>query len=347
MYRLLLLTLLLFSSLTTKMHANDSALDPCSLLYVHIGPQLPSYLDVNIAQARLFNPKIPIYLIGNSSALSAYDNTKHAVILVPIESLTLSNYHENFIHGAKTQGFWRYALERFLYIDDFIQQYGLTNIFHIENDVMIYINLEEKLPTFEQFYSGMIGAVFDCEARCIPSFVYFSNALPSKKLAEFISVNGLEGSNDMTLLNQFKESYYKKFSDHLPILIPAYAKDRPLTNLLKKTAKNALPYSNHLEEFQVIFDGAAIGQFLGGIDPIHGRSEPGFVNELTVFYTPYFTYIWKRDKNKRLVPFISYKGISYPIANLHVHSKNLKSFYSLNKNPIRIPSSFWALAPLK
>ncbi len=73
--------------------------------------------------------------------------------------------HEEFQKKTKLddksrEGFWRYTSERFLYLNDFINQFQLNNVFHLEYDNMLYVDLEELLPIFENKYSG-IGATFD------------------------------------------------------------------------------------------------------------------------------------------------------------------------------------------
>lgn len=318
-----------------------------ALVYVHIGPKFPSYLSIAIAQARLFNPKTPIYLIANKNALSRYNCAKQEVISIPIESLKMTKHHSRFQKHIKIDGFWRYAIERFFYIDDFIQEYNLNNVFHTENDVMIYFDIEDKLPIFYQNYNNMIATVFDCDERSVPSLVYISNPYVSEKLAKFMSYHGCDGKTDMTLLNDFKEHHYKRLMDHLPILISEYANDRPLISLSKKRAQEVSPYINFLDQFGMIFDAAALGQFLGGIDPILNNRGAGFVAELSVFLTPYFEFKWAKDSKERWIPYISYKGTTYPIANLHIHCKDLRSFFSLNKNHFPLPTRIWSSLPLE
>ena len=199
-----------FIFINCKINAEITNRHSHSLVYVHIGPDLPSYLPIAIAQARLFNPDTPIYLIANSSAMSNYDCEDQKIHLVPIELLIPTKSHKKFKDRAKSNGFWRYTLERFLYLDDFIQQYKLNNVFHAENDVMIYFNLEEKLHVFQECYPKMIATTFDCDERSVTSFVYISDPMPSKQFAKYIAINGLNGANDMSLLFDFKEKYYKK-----------------------------------------------------------------------------------------------------------------------------------------
>lgn len=315
------------------------------LVYVHIGKQFPTHLSYSLEQARIFNPECPIFLIGNSEAFSKTTFDALDVTAVHIESLKISNSHQNYMTKAKTSGFWRYALERFLLLDDFIQQYDLRDVFHIENDVMIYFNLLKKLPVFQEFYPNMIATVFDCDERSIPSFVYISNPRSSNLLSKFIAERAHVDTTDMETLSLFKDAFYKVGCDHLPILIPSYADDYPLTNIFRKTARDAKPYSNHLEKLGMVFDAAAIGQFLGGIDPILGESRPGFMGEASVFLPMFFEFRWVRDKEERLIPYISYNHQTYPIANLHIHSKALHLFLSRNKQPPEIPTKFFSSLP--
>lgn len=339
------LFLLFFIIFSQFAHCNNADSD-FTLVYVHVGPELPKYLPTAISQARVFNPECPIFLLGNSQALSSYNEEQENVTKVSLESLTKSSSHQQFIRNVRLSGLWRYAIERFLYLDDFIQQYDLKNVFHTENDVMIYFDISTKLSVFMENYDGMVASVFDCDERSVPSFVFISNPTPSEAFAKFIALRSSQNTTDMALLGSFKDTYLKDLCDTLPILIPSYADDYPLTNLFKKTARSKFPYINNLSKFQMIFDAAALGQFLGGIDPILGSTRNGFVGEMSVFQTYRFQYEWEKDEEGRLVPYISYKDETYPIANLHIHCKNLKIFHSLNQEPPLVPTSFWSALPL-
>lgn len=315
-----------------------------SLVLVHIGERFPRYLPDAIAQARSFNPDSPIFLIGNAIAFEQFIN-KDDVIPVPIESLTPSRHHTLFATKATKEAFWRYTLERFLVLDDFIQQYDLRHVFHIENDVMLYFDLKERLPSFQICYTNQVATTFDCDQRSVPSLVYIDNPSVSNLLAKFIALHATESTTDMLLLSLFKDFYYQKRADHLPILIPAYADDYPLTNIFKDTAKDPEPFSAYLDEMQMIFDAAALGQFFGGIDPILGQSKPGFLGEASVFLPMFFEFTWIQDTKQRWIPYISYKGETYPIANLHIHCKDLARFRSTNKTPPIPPTEFYSSLP--
>jgi hypothetical protein len=95
------------------------------------------------------------------------------------------------------------------------------------------------------------------------------------------------------------------------------------------TTQNPEFYSRNFNLFQSVFDAAALGQYLGGIDPFyHGPSLPGFINESCLFNPSAMTYTWERDEEGRLVPYATFKNETYKINNLHIHCKDLKRFSS-------------------
>jgi len=77
-----------------------------------------------------------------------------------------------------------------------------------------------------------------------------------------------------------------------------------------------------------LFDGAAIGQYLGGVDPRNQKSKPGFINESCVFNPSRFLFEWIKDDKGREIPYAIFKDCKYRINNLHIHSKNLAKFKS-------------------
>jgi hypothetical protein len=81
------------------------------------------------------------------------------------------------------------------------------------------------------------------------------------------------------------------------------------------------------EHFQYIFDAAAMGQYLGGVDP---RNKPGdtrgFINETCIIKYNNYEFIWRTNENGFKQPFLVVDNETIPIFNLHIHSKQLISF---------------------
>lgn len=299
-----------------------------SLVFVHIGDQLPVYLQDCIAQARLFNPMCTMYLIANEKAYLSCTTqfAPYNITYVPIESLHKTDRHQQFLRKTSYEpGFWRYASERFLYIDDFMQQHHLSDVFHIENDVMLYVDLAVLEPKIQEKYDG-IAAVFDSDNRCIPSFMYIPDAKYMAHMAHYFVAHTSKHKNDMEIIALFKNATSETVIDHLPIIMPAYINAYGLKNQLGHRPKNPYKYSNNIELFNSIFDAAALGQYLGGT--FFADKGPGFVNETSVFDSSKLNYVWIADEQNRKIPYAIFNGVYYRINNLHIHSKQLNKFSS-------------------
>ena len=259
-----------------------------SIVFVHIGNNLPSHLYSTLAQARLFNEECPIFLIANKIAIQNARSSLRdmRITLIPCESLPSSKAHAAFIKNPEQdwgfQGLWVYSSERFFYLEELVRQHNLSDVFHIESDVLLYANLEDLLPVFQKRYNGMIGAIFENDHRCVPSIVYVSNLAPIKALIDFYPKKAHVFQSDMEILAEFKNRYHRVFIDFLPITIPSNGEnDHPFVGALMQTKTPEL-YSNNVEEFNAIFDGAAFGIYLAGWDPRWHPQGPGTISEYSV-----------------------------------------------------------------
>jgi len=135
--------------------------------------------------------------------------------------------------------------------------------------------------------------------------------------------------NDMTSFSRYA---YKRASrcSFLPVVPLSYKEGRTELKSSAGFFTKDLDLLNHdFESFGGIFDAAALGQFLGGIDPRNDAAQgPGFVNETAMYSPEELPVSWERDSENRLVPMAMHAGKSFPVFNLHIHSKNLKAFSS-------------------
>ncbi len=305
------------------------------IVFIHLGSKLPPYVPTAIANARLFNPDSPIYLVANSVALLPFSRTLKpmGVSCIAHETLGQSALHAAFIDRSRPyriyrEPFWRYSLERFFVLYDLMQEHKLTDVIHLENDVMLYCELDELMPCFQAHYQNKIGATFDNDGRCIAGFVYIATQPPLAALLEFINHQLRTQTYDMFYLAEFRRNHGGVHIDNLPIVSSFYANEHELITPQGHRAVDAAPYFRHFAQFNSIFDAAALGQYLGGIDPIHGASQPGFINESCVFNPAAFQYEWVSDARGRRVPYLNDQGRKCRINNLHIHSKNLQPFRS-------------------
>lgn len=296
-------------------------------MFIHLGRGSPAHLPIALEQARLFNKECDIYLIKNQNT-SIEIPERLNVTIVPAESLEKSPFHETFLRTSQLDrgslnGFWFYTTERFYYLHEFMKAYKCTDLFHLENDVMLYVDLSTLLPVFQTHYRGMIGATYEGVERCVPGFMYISEEKPLDELMAFVASRAQLNESDMDSVGRFINTQHKVYIDTLPVLFPNYGQVHGY--------RFAVPddrFYNHFEAFDSLFDAAAMGQYLGGDSPVHGVPAPGFINPLSVYDSSHFSFEWELDEKGRRVPFILFSGVKKRINNLHIHSKNLRPFQS-------------------
>jgi hypothetical protein len=367
-----------------------------NLIYIHIGKELVNCLIDSIYQTLLVNGfDTHIYVILSDQLIikfksllkglslkyynKVFSNTNYEnlVTVVPISILELSlindasstyiNYKSivnKYALSSFRDSFWIHTTCRFFYIHEFAKIFlkGQRNFFHIENDIMLYENLKnlgkkiydtdnESRTDTPRHSENFIYMVKDSPKRVIPGILCFSSPSALETLTKFIT-HSLKKSqtfiNDMELLANY------------PML-----KELPF-NPCKNNNTNDNG-SNGPNGF--IFDGACIGQYLGGVDPrnIGGTGSDkelltidnpsrGFVNETCDFkisdciITKRYDYpgatccVKCSDGIKLKKYFIGPIGPIGPeedkeaqidkqkdsqIVNLHVHSKQLYQFSSI------------------
>ncbi len=300
-----------------------------NLIYCHIGNSFPDYFFNGLHQSLISqNNNISIYILTNQKFINEIyrrifqfnlsSDILQNITIVPIEILNNSKILNEFknissLDGNFRDGFWQHTTSRFIYIYEFISQFKLTNIFHIENDVMIYSDLQDIFNSLRNHnLNDKIISVQDAPERSICSFVFIPN--------EFEMLNFLKES--LELLRENK-----------------YLNDMNLMGMYKN--KNTFPDSpsHPLAKQLGIFDGACIGQYLGGIDlrntklqmtNIYMNPTIGFINETSTFKPNTCRFNFDNVKGKWIM---NKDNIEYPIHCLHIHSKQLFNFSS--KLPIK------------
>jgi hypothetical protein len=203
-------------------------------------------------------------------------------------------------------GFWSLTSERFFYIYSAMKKYNIDNVIHIENDVLLYYNsniLDDKLN------KNKIYLPFDTFTRNIASIMYIPNHNVFKSVLDLYDFN----QNDMFNFSRIKKQTGLIYN--FPIFI---------NNNLESSEYKFV--TENFEKFNFIFDAAAIGQYLGGVDPrnIEGNSV-GFINETCIIKYNNYNFLWENIENIRK-PFIFVNNLKIPVFNLHIHCKNLQKF---------------------
>jgi len=242
------------------------------------------------------------YILDNIRNLKLFGNENITVITDPhlidkfkeINVVSTADIETNTFdkNNKLPEGFWANCSKRLFLLYSYMKKYNRTNCIHIENDYTIYFstkNLKE---------SEFLWLTMDSPNRCIPGIVFIHNYSNLEPL-----INNYDFSkNDMENMAKFHNSNdsVKSFPIHFN--------------------------SEYFDTFEMIFDAAAIGQYLGGIDTIHKNGGiPGFVNETCIIDFSKYTFHWVKE-NELFVPMIKVEDRFYKIAGLHIHSKRLSNF---------------------
>lgn len=334
-----------------------------NLVLIHVGTNLPEYIYDCIYQCLLINHyTCKVYIILDDllindfqTKLSKFDFNlymktdfyyNNIIQIIPLSLLErehdenfenyktiINNKYQNLSHFR--DGFWISTTSRFYYISQLMKLFQLSNVFHIENDIMMYesfsnlykyINDEFNLENVDK-----ICMIKDSPNRVIPSLLFFPNIYLITQLTYFMTntfKNSEQFINDMNLLGTFP------YQLNLPIDITTNIKD-------SYTSK-------------MIFDGAALGQYLGGIDFKNipnsndlfvqfNNPTRGFINETSMVKPNKFNFIDRKVIFDHInipitIPLctnpeintINNKITLTKIANLHIHSKQLNEFSSIN-----------------
>lgn len=320
-----------------------------TVVFVHLGPEIPAYAAVAIRQAARFGATT-IHLAAEKAALQRFALPPGLpVVPVALDGIELTPLHREFraicpFNRSFRGGFWTFTTERFFFLAALLEKLGLESVIHLENDVMLYTEADALTEKLAELYEG-VALPFDNDARAIPGIVFIRRPASLAALCETIVAslrrNPDPRQNDMTLLAAARRVLGPAGVDALPSLPQGYT--GPWRSRAGHTTADASLYSRHQAEFGCIFDAAAIGQYLGGPDPRNGRRwfhfhkktpsfdappRPGFINESALFDASSFTYAWTTDAKDRKIPLMQSGDETVPIANLHIHCKNLAYFAS-------------------
>jgi hypothetical protein len=225
-------------------------------------------------------------------------------------------------------GFWQLALYRFKILQAYMRHHKKQSILHIENDVLVYKNLSE----LNLSNSNKILLTMDSKTRCIPGIMY----IPTFEILQTCLDHFKDNLNDM-------ENWGRCYNElpHLVDTLPIFLPDNNNPELMDITKNYA--------QFNCIFDAAAIGQYVGGVDPRNTKGDTtGFVNETCLVNYSKYNIIWKTDATSNmLAPFLQVNSHDVPIVNLHIHCKDLKKFInydlptSWNKFEVEVFDTFF------
>ena len=283
---------------------SNSYKDNQLLIFIWLGNQLPNW-----AYSAL---KMNSFLSGSQLVIITSNKVKKLPICYQHYYLEDFYFPNNKIYEDEKKnnfrdGFWIKTTERFNVLYQFVIKYGINKFFHAEFDNIVFDirNLDKKL---DDIGKGMF-VPRDNINRAIASLIYVNSIEALKFLNDYYQANSDKISNDMELLG-------KLFS--VSNLYYSLPNERALMN----KDNNLCWHTISSKSIGGIFDAAAIGQFLLGIDPRNSNKILYNAFENENIGCNLWEYNYKFDKNRKSFLLIKKQTKEITnIYNLHIHSK--------------------------
>ena len=285
-----------------------------SIVLVHIGDRWPSHIKICINQIIKFFEG-DIYVVSNIP--HKIQDCPLNIRYVNSSELRCDSIIEfekaNFFKEYGLNNFWSYAFERLLLLGSLLLKHNIEKVVHIENDVLLYH--DPNHVNFRKFFSDRVAFNPLGPNVCTASYVY------------------IDTPRAMTIINDLLINLIKKGKEELLRMLPGNSMINEmilLSHLQSSKDIDYLPinmegmFSDNYGDFNMIFDPASWGQYLGGTP--HGH-PPGTLFDHhwigKVMKNKNFKVRWIIDEKGRKIPLLYYMNKEHKFANLHIHTKNL------------------------
>ena len=297
------------------------------IIFVHAGPTPPpaQFADT-LHITRRVAPRSKIVVIASAKHATALALIGDFFSFVSSESIPVSETFKCFQEKTKLNrdfrnGFMYHTSERFFLLADYMEANNLFDVVHLENDVVLYFDPEDKLNAFRAFADFAVPLD---QNNAIPSIVWLAYAKVAARLASHLCEN--EANNDMESVGTFCLGN-PDIARPLPTIPTQYAAARGL---------DAIRYCQGIDLFGGVFDAAAIGQYVGGIHWLNSPHDTRFfINTYSELDLQQCDFSWNVHNGVRQ-PILDWGGERRPILALHVHSKDMLAVSPFNH---AIPSS--------
>ena len=208
-------------------------------------------------------------------------------------------------------GFWLHTYERTLILIEYYLTLGIP-FFHSELDNICF-SLDQLEARISSLKSQNPCFARDNSRRAVLSLAYFQNPQSLIDLREYLLTPSASTiRNDMHDLGMFMHIY------------PDRASSFPLEQSLLPTKEPSTWDSLSADYLQGVADANTIGQYIFGIDIANAsRIRNGFVNENALIPPRLLNYSIRYHAAKRFSIHLSHENQSYPLFNVHIHSKAL------------------------
>jgi hypothetical protein len=287
-----------------------------NIVLIHIGPVVPDYMIDCMEQVRRFYGG-EIHAVIPDSYVCKNFIKRIGIHPVACESFYGDPLYREFQKVCFLDGFWNVTMARFIVLDILIQRKNLTDVIHIENDVLLYRDPNSYRTQLEIASNRNVLLTPVGENYASAAFIYVKNLTPLRRMNErFIEylkkgkafLNKILGNPDPTEMMML--SYFYKHFENVVSYLPIVPEGKG---------------SNRYRLFNSVFDGASAGQYIGGT-----RSDgPGWTGNHhwlgCDIQRGKYQFVWSKNAQGIKIPFmVGRKGRKVSINNLHIHSKDLR-----------------------
>jgi hypothetical protein len=219
-------------------------------------------------------------------------------------------------------GFWRFAAERFFVLEEFMRARGIGRCLHLETDNLLYVGPARIDGWLADTYGPAVALcpLTDDEDTAGVMYVGSLAALEAfnEALVDLVELGPerLLAEHGGTMANEMRMIHLLRARDGLAQALP--------TTISAARDMNS----------DVVFDAASYGQWVGGTHAIPGVPYAG--NHHVVgreFLAGRYEVLWDAQQRVPSVRDVG-DGRLWPLANLHVHSKQLDKWATA---PVSMP----------
>lgn len=258
-----------------------------NIVLVSIG-NFQEYILVNIKQLLLLKHK-SIFVITDKCFFDKFHGFQNDIKLIASETLNVVYIAGKNIDTFFRNGFWELTSKRLFYVQLFMKEYKIQDVIHLENDVLIYYNCDLLLDTLDR---NKICFPVDTSYRAIASIMYIPNSDIFGRILSHYNPNASDMQN-LSLIQRMLPYLFDNF--------PICFQEKHFNEEQKHVTRLYGKYGD------MIFDAAAIGQMLGGIDPrnsVNGESTIGYVSPQCAIKYDNYVIVWQQDKENIKRPFL-------------------------------------------
>jgi hypothetical protein len=275
------------------------------IVYVHLGPNpTPTLIHFSrLSKGRLNNARL--FLITDCP--DQFREFTGQIIQYKSKHSAIRELERKFPHYKNISGgYWIKTIERLFALDSMKEVLESNESFvHFESDVMSLLT-DELFSVLDLNYEKVAYPRFSKKAG-IASILYSPSAESYEEFLNALSNIILSSKGWMTDMDLLGIALENRDAQELPSFYP-----------LKK-------FLGDQKGNQIIFDGAALGQYLFGRDPVHsdGKALSGFINPNSLL--DFRTSRWSIQEfgSGDAVVISPKESNNLRVANLHVHSKQL------------------------